>query len=178
MRVGEKIWHSARINKNNAEIAEFADPTEIRTQFNYFTVMPASSRGFMEVMKYGEDVDSTWTAIANDRAFHGKIKVGDLFWLDGENPISDIESEYGNGATATAIVKSVSYINHTISITLTRNKNQAIEDLDLLKKTTYTTTPNSALGLTYDIQSNEIILQNNSANGLTYIVGQSLIYGN
>ena len=118
------MWHSARINKDNAEIAEFAEPTEIRTRFNYFTVMPATSRGYMEVMKYGEDVDSTWTAIANDRAFHGKINVGDLFWLDGDKPIPEIEVEYGNGSTATAVVKSVAYVNMSISITLTRNKDQ------------------------------------------------------
>jgi hypothetical protein len=124
MRVGESIWHSARINEDNAEVSEFAEPIEIRTRFNYFTVMPATSRGYMEVMKYGEDIDSTWTAIANDRAFHGKIKVGDLFWLDGEMPIPELEAEYGNGATATAVVKSVSYVNLTISITLTRNKDQ------------------------------------------------------
>ena len=124
MRVGESIWHSARINEDNAEFAEYGEPTEIRTRFNYFTVMPVTSRGYMEVMKYGEDVDSTWTAIANDRAFHGKIKEGDLFWLDGEKPISELEAEYGNGATATAVVKNVSCINHTIAIALTRNKEQ------------------------------------------------------
>ena len=125
MRVGEIIWHSSRINEANAEISEYAKPTPIRTRFNYFTVMPATSRGFMEVMKYGEDVDSTWTAIALDRAFHGKIKEGDLFWLDGEKPIPELEAEYGNGATATAVVKSVAYVNLTIAITLTRNKDQA-----------------------------------------------------
>lgn len=124
MRVGQTIWHSSRINEANAEISEYEKPTEIRTRFNYFTVMPATSRGFMEVMKYGEDVDSTWTAIANDRAFHGKIKEGDLFWLDGEKPIPELEAEYGNGATATAVVKSVAYVNLTIAITLTRNKEQ------------------------------------------------------
>ena len=124
MRVGESVWHSARINEDNAEIAEFSAPTEIRTRFNHFTVMPATSRGFMEVMKYGEDVDSTWVAIANDRAFHGKINIGDLFWLDGEKPIPELEAEYGNGSTATAVVKSVAYVNMTISITLTRNKDQ------------------------------------------------------
>ena len=124
MKVGESIWHSARINKANAEISNFSEPTEIRTRFNYFTVMPATSRGFMEVMKYGEDIDSTWTAIANDRAFHGKIEEGDLFWLDGEKPIPELEAEYGNGATATAVVKSVAYVNLTISITLTRNKDK------------------------------------------------------
>jgi hypothetical protein len=127
MRVGDSIWHSARINEDNAEVAEFAEPTEIRTRFNYFTVMPATSRGFMEVMKYGEDIDSTWTAIANDRAFHGKINVGDLFWLDGEKPIPELEAEYGNGATATAVVKSVAYVNLTIAITLTRNKDKVVQ---------------------------------------------------
>ena len=127
MRVGESIWHSARINLDNAEVAEYAEPTEIRTRFNYFTVMPVTSRGFMEVMKYGEDIDSTWTAIANDRAFHGKIKEGDLFWLDGENPIPELEAEYGNGATATAVVKSVAYVNLTIAITLTRNKDKVVQ---------------------------------------------------
>lgn len=127
MRVGESVWHSARINTENAEIPDFAEPTQIRTRFNYFTVMPATSRGFMEVMKYGEDVDSTWTAIANDRAFHGKIKVGDLFWLDGEKPIAELEEEYGYGATATAVVKSVAYVNLTIAITLTRNKDKVTQ---------------------------------------------------
>ena len=124
MRIGDSVWHSARINADNAEIADFAEPTEIRTRCNFLTVMPATSRGFMEVMKYGEDIDSTWTAIANDRAFHGKIKEGDLFWLDGETPNADLEAEYGNGATATAVVKSVAYVNLTIAITLTRNKDQ------------------------------------------------------
>lgn len=127
MRVGDSVWHSARINENNAEISDFTEPTEIRTRFNYFTVMPATSRGYMEVMKYGEDVDSTWTAIANDRAFHGKINVGDLFWIDGEKPIPELEAEYGNGATATAVVKSVAYVNYSISITLTRNKDKVVQ---------------------------------------------------
>ena len=124
MRVGDNVWHSSRINESNAEISEYNKPTEIKTRFAYFTVMPATSRGFLEVMKYGEDVDSTWTAIANARAFQGKIKVGDLFWLDGEKPIPELEAEYGNGATATAVVKSVSYVNLSIAITLTRNKEQ------------------------------------------------------
>ena len=127
MRVGDTVYHSARIEEANAEVATFEAPKSIRTAFNYFTVMPAASRGFMEVMRYGEDVDSTWTAIANDRAFHGKVKVGDLFWLDGESPIAELEEKYGNGATATAVVKSVSYVNYTIAITLTRNNDKVTE---------------------------------------------------
>lgn len=124
MRVGDAIWHCSRIEQINAEVTEFKTPQKIFTRFNYFTVMPATSRGYMEVMKYGEDVDSTWTAIANAQEFNGKIKVGDKFWLDGENPIPELEEQYGNGATATAVVKSVAYVNLTISITLTRNKEQ------------------------------------------------------
>lgn len=127
MRIGDSVWHSSRINADNAEIADFSEPTEIRTRCNFLTVMPATSRGFMEVMKYGEDIDSTWTAIANDRVFHGKIKEGDLFWLDGEKPIPELEAEYGNGATATAVVKSVAYVNLTIAITLTSNKDKVIQ---------------------------------------------------
>lgn len=127
MRIGDSVWHAKRINIENAEIPEFDKPTEIRTHCNFLTVMPATSRGFMEVMKYGEDVDSTWVAIANDRAFHGKINVGDLFWLDGEKPIPELEEEYGNGSTATAVVKSVAYVNFTIHITLTRNKDKVTQ---------------------------------------------------
>ena len=57
----------------------------------------------------------------------GKIKVGDLFWLEGKKPIPELEAEYGNGATATAVVKSVSYVNLTIAITLTRNKDKVVQ---------------------------------------------------
>lgn len=124
MRVGDIIWHSARIEKPNAEIPEYESPQAIRTRFQYFSVMPATSRGYAQMMPYGADIENTWTAIANDRYFHGKIKVGDLFWLDGESPISEIEAEDGNGASATAVVKSVDYVNYSISITLTRNKSQ------------------------------------------------------
>ena len=148
MRIGQTIWYSARISPKNAEIDEYSTPIPIKLQFNYFSVMPATSRGYMEVMKYGEDVDSTWTAIANMNAFSDKqgfvvdeslldktdvlstkpifkhFQVGDRFWLDGEKPIPELEDEYGIGSTATAVVKSVAYINHTISITLTRNKEQ------------------------------------------------------
>ena len=127
MRVGDTVYHASRIEEANAEVATFERPKPIRTAFNYFTVMPASSRGFMEVMRYGEDVDSTWTAIAKGAVFDGKIKVGDLFWLDGEKPDPELETKYGNGATATAVVKSVSYVNLTIAITLTRNKDKVTQ---------------------------------------------------
>lgn len=79
--------------------------------------------GYLQVMKYGEDVDNTWSVVANMRAFSGKIKEGDLFWVDGEMPNEEIETKYGNGASANAVVKSVRLGNHSIEISLTRNKN-------------------------------------------------------
>lgn len=38
-------------------------------------------------------------------------------------------------------------------------------------RTTYTTIPNKARGLTYKITSNEIVTEQNSASGITYIIG-------
>lgn len=124
MRVGKSVWHAKRINDLNAEIGEYEKPTKIVTRFNYFTVMPASSRGFMEVLKSGETLYDTWTATANGRYFDGKFKAGDLMWVDGESPIESIENEYGNGASATAEIKNVAEVNLTIAIRLERNQNQ------------------------------------------------------
>jgi hypothetical protein len=124
MRVGDSVWHSARIDEANAVVSKYSAPTQIRTRFAYFTVMPATSRGYMAVMQYGEDIENYWTAIANSGAFHGKIKEGDLFWLDGAKPIPELEEKYGVGSTANAVVKSVSYVNLSIAITLTQNKDQ------------------------------------------------------
>ena len=122
MRVGDCVWHSKRVEIPNVTQAKYDAPTEIRTRLNYFTVMCAS--GYIQVMKYGEDIDNTWTVVANAREFSGKIKEGDLFWVDGEKPNDEIERKYGNGASANAVVKSVRLGNRSIEITLTRNKNR------------------------------------------------------
>lgn len=124
MRFGKAVYHAKRIHEANAEIATFESPKSYVTRANYLSVMPAASRGYLEMMKYGEDLDNTWTAIANGRAFEGVFKEGDLMWVDGESPIDAIEQEYGNGASANAVIRSVAEVNSTISITLTRNKRQ------------------------------------------------------
>ena len=93
MEIGKSVWLASRLNEINAEIPEYEKPVEIVTRVNYFTVMPAVSRGFMEVLKSGETLYNTWTATANGRYFNNKIKVGDLIWLDGEIPIESIENE-------------------------------------------------------------------------------------
>lgn len=127
MKFGKSVWHASRINDFNAEIAEYDTPIEITTRPNYFTVMQATTRGFLEIMKYGETAQNYWTVIANGNAFDGKIKAGDVMWVDGESPINSVEEMYGNGASANAIVKNVAEVNHTISITLERNQNQILK---------------------------------------------------
>ena len=122
MIVGDFVWHSRRKEIPNATKATFDAPTKITTKYNYFTVMAA--RGYIQVMRYGEDLDNTWIAIANAKYFNGKIKEGDLLWIDGASPIEEIENKYGNGASANATVKSVAIGNHSMEITLQRNKNQ------------------------------------------------------
>ena len=149
MKVGKSIWHAKRINDLNAEIGEYEKPTEIVTRFNYLTVMPAVSRGFMEVLKSGETLYDTWTATANSKYFRDKrpfilgqselggnyvfsnskttkkfFKAGDLMWVDGESPIESIEEKYGNGASATAEIEYVGEVNLTIAIRLKRNQSQ------------------------------------------------------
>lgn len=124
MRFGVTVYHAKRVYDENATIATYEAPTKYVTRPNYLSVMPATSRGFMEVMRYGEDLENTWTVIANGRAFTGVFKEGDLMWVDGESPIAEVEQEYGNGASATAIIRGVSEVNNTIGITLTRNKEQ------------------------------------------------------
>lgn len=128
MKVGKSVWYANRINEPNAEISYFDKPVEIKTRWNYFTVMQAITRGYFEVKKYGETAENVWTVIANAKYFDGKINKGDVMWVDGESPFSeknaDLEAEYGNGCTANAVVKNVAEVNYTISITLERNQNQ------------------------------------------------------
>lgn len=124
MRIGQSLWHSKRKETSNAEIAEYETPVEIITRCNYLTCMPATARGYLQMMQYGERIDNYWTIIANARYFSGKIKEGDLMWVDGEKPIEQVEEEYGAGASANAVVKSVAEVNHSMTITLERNQDR------------------------------------------------------
>ena len=124
MKIGTTVWFAKRIVEENAVIERFTKPEKLVVRPNYFTVMPASTRGLAEVMKHGETLYNTWTAIANMNYFEGKFAVGDVFYLDGESPNANLEEKYGNGCTANAVVKNVSYGQTVIHITLTRNQNQ------------------------------------------------------
>ena len=127
MRIGASAYHASRIETTNSVTARYEAPTEIVTRCNFFTVMPASSRGGLEMMKYGEAIFNTWTAVANARFFSGKIKEGDVMWVDGQSPVAEIEEKYGYGSSANAIVKSCLEVNQTISIVLISNQEQVTE---------------------------------------------------
>ena len=124
MKIGAKVWHAKRLNSKNAEIGEYSKAVSYTTRANYLTVVPATARGGLAMMQFGEDIDDIWTVVANSLFFDGVFKEGDLMWVDGESPISHIESEYGFGSSATAEVISASCVNRTVSITLSRNKKQ------------------------------------------------------
>lgn len=123
MRIGDSVWLARRKQTANVAIAEYEKPIEIKTRCNYFTVMPASSRG-LAVMQYGDNVYNTWTAIANANYFMGKINEGDLMWIDGEKPNFTNEADFDFEGTANAVVKSALPVNRTISIVLESNPNK------------------------------------------------------
>lgn len=127
MRIGDSLWHSKRIENDNAEFAEYEKPIELKTRANYLTCMSAMARGGIQVLQYGENANNVWTIIANARNFNGFFKKGDLMWVDGEKPIANVEETYGYGASATALVTDVSKGNQNIIITLERNQKKATE---------------------------------------------------
>lgn len=127
MRFGCVIYHAKRVYNENANIATFEKPKSYVTRANYISVMNASNRGYLEMMKYGEELNNTWVVVANFKAFGGVFKEGDLMWVDGATPILEIEREYGHGASANAVVRSVSELPQTISIVITKNKEQITE---------------------------------------------------
>ena len=124
MRFGSKVWLSRRIEAPNATMPSYEEPIEIVTRPNYFTVMSAVGGGYIEVMKHGETIYDTWNVVANANAFSGKIKQGDLMWVDGQEPIEEIEKENGIGSSANAVVNSVSEGNISLSIVLKTNHRQ------------------------------------------------------
>ena len=124
MRIGDKVWHAKRKYIEDAEVAEYEKPKDYTTRFNYLTVMPASSRGGLEVMKHGESLYETWTCTANAMFFDGVFQAGDVMWVDGQKPIPELEEKYGYGCTANAVIVSALPVNRTISLVLRSNQKQ------------------------------------------------------
>lgn len=128
MKVGESVWFAKRISKENAEIAVYAEPVEIKTKFHYLTIQPVVSNGYIQILAQGETETDKWNGVAMARHFKDFFHKGDVMWVDGESPYSEqnakLEKEYGYGATANAVIKNAVPVNITISLTLERNQNQ------------------------------------------------------
>ena len=123
MKIGDKVWLAARIDEPNSTVPKYQPPTDITLRPNYFTVMPASARGYLAIVEFGEKIDKTWMAVANPM-FANKIKEGDVMWIDGHQPIAHLEAAYGAGSSANAVVLAVNYGNRCINITLGENPKQ------------------------------------------------------
>lgn len=124
MKFGEKVWLASRINDVAKSIAEYADPVEITLMPNYFTIMPKS--GYLAVMQYGENIKNMWSVVANSLYFDGKIKAGDLMWIEGHSPQQEIENKYGIGSSANAEVVECNNGLRSINATLNKNTNQVL----------------------------------------------------
>ncbi|MCM1437786.1 MAG: hypothetical protein NC131_01050 [Roseburia sp.] len=128
MRIGDSVWFSKRISKENAENAEYDKPVEIKTKFNYLTIQPATAKGYIAIVEYGEKLSDIWSGVANGKRFKDYFHKGDVMWVDGESPYNEqnapLEKEYDYGCTANAVIKDVAIGNIVITLTLERNQNQ------------------------------------------------------
>ena len=127
MNFGENIWYAKRINDYDAEQAEFGKPIQITTRPNYLTVMPAETGGYLQILKHGDTIFETWIVCINERILPNLLGIGDLLWVDGAKPNKDIETLYGNGASANAVVDSMSKGRLTTTVTLKRNQKQVLK---------------------------------------------------
>lgn len=118
------VWWAKRISGANVEVPQYSKPEKIYLRPHYLTIVPSAARGLAEILKHGETLKDTWTAIANANYFEGKFSVGDVFYIDGVCPCFSTEEENGYGTTANAVVADVSYVSTTISLVLKRNYNQ------------------------------------------------------
>lgn len=115
MRIGEKIYHCRRISDNEGNVS-YAEPVEITLRLMHCTVQPES--GYTALMQYGEQITEYQRMVLYPYAeWRGKVNVGDVFYLDGENPLP-LEPEYG--AFANYIVDNVMNQNMAIVVKLKR----------------------------------------------------------
>ena len=122
MDFGSYVWYSNRTNEEQSEIPQYGKPVKVVTRPNFLTVTPVIGRGLLEVLKSGESVYDSWTVIVNPIVFNEKINVGDLMWVDGDEP-TEVDSEFFDyRQSATAVVEKVQKIRRTLHIFLRRNQ--------------------------------------------------------
>lgn len=116
MRFNEKIYWCKKKDTPNG-IEEYDSAQEITLKPHWFSVQPAN--GYSAIQEFGNNVSLYQIAIAQPyKVWENIFREGDVFYLDGATPNSNIE-EY-NGETANYVVDVVSKQNEGIRVVLKR----------------------------------------------------------
>ena len=111
MKFGDSIFYC---QKKKGKVAKFEAPVEIVLKRDYFSLM--TSKGLMDTLVYGKDVDNTYIALVPIRIWgRNTFKEGDKFYVDYAKPNED---ETENGEKANATITSVKYQNLFIRLTI------------------------------------------------------------
>jgi hypothetical protein len=114
MRNGTYIWH-CRLKNKKSDIKEYLPPQKYTIKLGHLTLQPAS--GYTNTILYGTKISETWIMMADERYFRNVFHVGDVLYIDGNEP--DFQnSNYQSGKGANAVVDWIGYQNLKIRIVL------------------------------------------------------------
>lgn len=110
MKFGDSIYLCKKVK---GKVEEYEAPKRIVLRRNYFSLM--TSKGLMDILTYGKDIDKTYIALAPIREwgsdyFHEEDKL----YVDYATPKDNEE----NGESANAVIKSVSFQNLFIRLVI------------------------------------------------------------
>lgn len=114
MRMGESIYYCTKKN-TPVGLEEYNAPVEITLRAHYCSVQPTS--GYTAIQRYGDKISNYQTVILQPyNRWIDVFKQGDLFYIDGKAPNSEIE-EF-NGELANYIVDEVARQNECVRLVL------------------------------------------------------------
>lgn len=119
MEFGESIYFCKR---KKGKVEKYEAPEEIVLRRFHFSLM--TTKGLMNTLKYGKDVDNTYIALAPIKEWgRDYFHEGDKFYLDYAKPSSEEE----NGETANAKIKSVKFQNMFIRLVIEKTVENQVE---------------------------------------------------
>lgn len=114
MRMGEKIYYCTK-KPTPVGIEEYDAPVEITLQKHHCSVQPTS--GYTAIQIYGEKIVNYQTVILQPYVrWIDVFKEGDLFYIEGKTPNSQIEDFYGE--LANFVVDKVFPQNESVRLVL------------------------------------------------------------
>lgn len=114
MKVGDSVWYCKKLAEPSSDGNMYSAPIEVKTSLGIFTVV--DSRGYLDILEFGNDVKKYATAIAQPyERWKNEFAEGDLFYCNGNQP-SENEDFYGEKANF--VVDNVDYGNLRIKLTL------------------------------------------------------------